>query len=225
MKRYHAGDEGSIPDRNAGAFPGDLDGRESPPSNMDCSLSLSIETTIAKRPKSMSKVFRSNSLVEFGEIKTNNQIILELWVRWLASEIKIQDDGRVKCYAEWYIPGWLLLQIGRSLWPQVGDVRADGRRTSISLLGLLRAAPDNGYMVDRLSFYNWLHITCYDCTRCLARFKWVPKTTEIFDDSCYQILSAGQVCKGMHRPDEYCWVEIPDMNIQVPLYMLIEDDD
>lgn len=143
---------------------------------------------------------------------------MELWVQWLAEKIKIQEDGRVICYAEWWLPGWLLLQIGRSIWPNINDRRPDGRLTSISILGLLRRSPDNGYMVDRTSFINWLHITNYDGEKCQAGFKWMH-INDIMDPSkCYQVLTPGQVCAGMHRmTDELCWVEIPDLNLPIPL--------
>lgn len=146
---------------------------------------------------------------------------MELWVVWLAEKIKIKNDGRVECYAEWWIPGWLLLQIGRSLWPTELDRREDGRFTSLSILSILRQSPNNGYMVDRLSFVSWLHITNYDGEKCQAKFQWVPVGEEIKDEKCYQILTSSQVCAGMER-SEICWVEIPDINLPIPLYDFLD---
>lgn len=151
-----------------------------------------------------------------------------MWVVWLSHEVKIQDDGLVGVYIDFYVPGWLLLQIGRTLWPHINDVRTDGRRTSISVLNILRGRPNNGYMVDRMSFISWLHITNYDGSKCLANFEWVLVDSERekekgADDKMYQILTAGQVCLGMQRQAmELCWVEIPDLNLPVPLREFLE---
>lgn len=145
--------------------------------------------------------------------------MIELWVYWLTPRIKIQDDGSVLVYAEWYIPGWLLLQIGRSLWPNINDRREDGRLTSVSILGLLRQSPDNGYLVDRLSFFNWIHIICYDGSNPIAQYTWLKWEDKIEDEKCYQVLTPEQVQPGLTRePKERCWVEIPDINIPIPLW-------
>lgn len=217
MKRsYHDGDEGSIPERTTKVLRSSLDCRTSIPQ-------IRSELAITAIDQGNRSIQTLNLLDTPTYIKSNATIVLELWVYWLASEIKIQDDGRVQCYAEWYIPGWLLLQIGRSLWPNLNDRRKDGRLTSISILGILRGPPDNGYMVDRLSFYNWLHITCYDAGRCQAKFRWLAVEEEITNEVCYQILSPGQVCKNMNKPGMYCWVEIPDINVPIPLYDFLED--
>lgn len=219
MKRLRNGDSGSNPAVSEGVSESDSERQVKRPVTNANAL---IETHILPVVDTMNGIIQqltSNSLDQIGQIKSISRQVIELWVQWLTPRIKIQADGGVNVYAEFYLPGWLLLQIGRSLWPDVNDVRADGRRTSVSLLGLLRAAPDNGYLVDRTSFFNWVHITCYDGEHILARHKWLLADEEIVDESCYQVLTPGQVQPGLTKvPDMRCWVEIPDIAIPIPLY-------
>lgn len=163
------------------------------------------------------------NLLGVGTIKCDRHFITELWVQLIIAQVKIQADGRAECYVEWYLPGWLLLQIGRTLWPHVNDRRPDGRLTSVPILNLLRTSPDNGYLVDRRSFYNWIHITCYDGDNPLASYKWLDWNSEINDQKCYQVLTPGQVQPGLTRqPPQRCWVEIPDLNIPIPLFNILD---
>lgn len=164
-----------------------------------------------------------------GTIKSTNVVVCELWVRWLIERVRIKPDGWLDGYIEEYVPGWLFLQMGRSLWPNPQDVWlyksehvnwSDLKWSSVALCNMLRAEPHNGYVVDRMSFKNWRWITAYDYREWRVLPKWMHHSIENVHDpnvSAWQVLRPGQVQPGL-RAEWNCWV--PLVHLEAKIQML-----
>nr|QKV51034.1 hypothetical protein [Crucivirus sp.] len=98
----------------------------------------------------------SNSVVPIPFART----ILECWLSWLCRYISVHEkSGDVQGYAEEFIPGWLLLQMGRHVWPHRGDIWIPedecARYTSVSIINILRRESRGGYLIDSISWQRW----------------------------------------------------------------------
>lgn len=157
-----------------------------------------------------------------------------MWVRWLTERVRIQSDGSVDDFVERYVPGWLFLQMGRTLWPDPRDVWIyknsacnwqDVKWSSLALCNMLRAEPNNGYLVDRMSYRNWRWITAYDKTQWRVTPKWLHRKIENHHEpgvSAWQVLTPGQVQPGL-KAEWRCW--IPLLALEAKIQMLDDDAD
>lgn len=148
------------------------------------------------------------------------RVICEMLVRHLIPRVKIQPEGSVDTYVEKYFPGWLLLQIGRTLWPDEKDVywysHLGGpiyrKFTSINIVKMLREEPNYGFMIHQKAFLDWMKIIQYDGENWKAHPKWVPYGTEVRDDNvAHQVFLPGQIQPGM-KAKWWCWVPLVDLN-------------
>lgn len=165
---------------------------------------------------------RSDTFLDFitatDELK---RIIFELWLEWYIAQTKIQQDGSVGGYIEECMPGWLVMQWGRSLWPQRDDVWVTISEVGTRLVAFgscaieqrLDREPKLGYLVDRLDFSSWKNITDYGGNKCPKPRapKFVEPGEEIpaSDPVAYQVIPASR-----YNSTKDVWVTLPDMNDQ-----------
>lgn len=137
-------------------------------------------------------------------------------MHWLLPRICIRDDGSVDDYVERYVPGWLLLQIGRTIYPNWLNQRDDGKRTCLALIDILRANSKVGYLVDGMCFENWKHITNYGDINfapvVLPDTLSSPLWTGRYPDPAlvhhaYQVLRPGQIQPG-RRSNVHVWIPL-----------------
>lgn len=100
-------------------------------------------------------------------IEYDTSCVLELWLHWLSEYISIDEHtGDVCGYLEEIMPGWILLQVSRSLAPMQGDswvckYTKKRRWTSVAFIHKLRRLGRAGYLVDELSWERWMSVMNY----------------------------------------------------------------
>lgn len=141
---------------------------------------------------------------------------MELWVTWLLPRIAIAPNGDVIDYVERYLPGWLLLQIGRTIWPNWLNERDDGKQTCLAIINQLRSLSQVGYLVDRMSFRAWEIVTHYHDERFAPIVLPLDVSSNLADGHtrnpllphpAYQVLRPGQIQPG-RRAEVNVWVPL-----------------
>lgn len=205
MKRNHESDVGSNPVGSMGVSSASLDLQDKRPRMISSDVAISQSCMIHQ--------LTSNILADIGIFNNTNTEVLKCWLDWVAEFCTINIDGTVRGYLEKYMPGWLYLQIGRHLWPRPGDnyyvysiLGQRERHTSVAFVNLLRTKGNNGYLVDRGCYHNWLQVTDYGNIKPIWR-KNATQNSKGIPIGCYMIKASWETQPGCKAPN-HCWLTI-----------------